>query len=369
MSNITDEEWIYRFSLPLIPNVGDSIARNLVSYCGAVKEIFTEKKSVLKKIPGIGARTAESIATFNDFERARKEWEFVVRNKITPLFYLDENYPFRLKNFSDSPVLMFYKGKANLNNEKVIAVVGTRNATSYGKDFCENLCEELSGVGCLLVSGLAFGIDTAAHKNAVKNGIDTIGVLGHGLQTIFPAENRNLAKQMATGKGGLLTEYRSDDMVVKENFPKRNRIVAGMCDALLIVESGIKGGAIITAEIANNYNRDVYALPGGINAPFSLGCNKLISNHKAQLVENASGFVKQLGWQKTIRKKKTQPELPLYLTDDEKRVLQYLSGGERAIDDIYLSTGLNVSQLAFMLLDLEFKGLVKVLPGKTYTRK
>jgi len=356
----------YQIALTKIEGVGDVIAKNLISYCGSVEGVFKEKKAFLEKIPNIGIKTAASISKFSDFDSINKEIEDLVKHKIETLFYLDAEYPKRLKNYDDSPIVLYYKGTANLNHSSVISVVGTRKSSTYGKLFTDQLAEALSPFNPLIVSGLADGSDTNAHKAALKNNMETVGVLGHGLHTIFPSSNRNLAAEMLS-KGGLLTEYAYKAPGMKENFPKRNRIVAGMCDALIIIESGEKGGSMITVEIANSYNKDVYALPGRMNDTFSKGCNKLISQNKAAIIYSTEQLLFELGFDKKSSAKKTQ-QISMYveLNETENMIINMLRKEAMAIDDLFLETKISMSKLALLLLDLEFKNLVISLPGKKY---
>ena len=261
---------------------------------------------------------------------------------------------------------MYYRGNADLNHPRILSIVGTRKATLYGKHFTEQLCESLKTHDTLVVSGLATGTDTNAHKFSLKNELKTLGVLGHGMQTIFPSDNRKLAIEMLSN-GGLLTEFRFSAPGVKENFPKRNRIVAGMCDALIVVESGTKGGSLITAEIANSYNKDVYALPGKISDTWSQGCNRLIQQNKAAIIDNIDELLKSLGYMDAQTKSKPA-QIPLLknLSELEWKVVNYLKEGEKGIDDLHFETQINVSQLALILLDLEFSGIINSLPGKKY---
>lgn len=360
------KELPYRIALTMINGVGDLLARNLISYCGSAEAVFTEKKRFLLKIPNIGEQTAASIAAFQDFDEAEKEIRLIEKHNIKPLFYLDNEYPARLKNHEDSPILLYYKGKADLNHQRMISVVGTRKATPYGRNFTEQLCEALGRHGVSIVSGLASGTDTNAHKYSLKYKLPTIGVLGHGLHSIFPADNRRMAFEMLE-QGGLLTEYRYAAPGVKENFPQRNRIVAALCDALIVVESGNRGGSLITAEIANNYNKDVYALPGRYSDPWSQGCNSLIQQHKAAIIDNIDELIKSLGYLDTSKSKQAR-QMPLLhaLSIPEQKVVDYLSTGEKGIDDLHYGTMLQVSQLALILLDLELKGIINSMPGKKY---
>jgi DNA processing protein len=356
----------YQISLTKIEGVGDINAKSLVSYCGSAEAVFKEKKSFLEKIPNIGEITARSISKFQDFETVEKEIQIIQKHQIKPIFYLDEEYPARLKNCEDSPIMLYYKGNVNLNQTRVLAIVGTRNATSYGKHFTEQLCEALAPYHVLVVSGLASGTDANVHHFALKSKLSTIGVLGHGLQTIYPSENRNLAIKMLSN-GGLLTEFGFGTPGNKENFPRRNRIVAGMCDATIVIESALKGGSLITAEIANSYNRDVFALPGKITDTWSLGCNKLISDNKAAIISSIDQLIFSLGYSKKVSKKKQQIEMMISLNEDEKKLYEILKKGPISIDELSLQTNMKLSKLALILLDLEFKNLIQSLPGKKYS--
>lgn len=365
---VVDEELKWRIALTLLEGVGSVTARNLVGYCGSVEGVFKEKKKNLEKIPGIGPATAEKIISHNTFERAEKELVFIERYEIKPLFYLDKEYPSRLKNCSDAPVLLYYKGTANLNHHRMIAIVGTRNASDYGKQMTEKITEDLKAYDIIIVSGLAYGIDIAAHKASIKNEMPTIGVLGHGLDRIYPALHKPVAEKMME-QGGLLTEFMTGTKPDKENFPQRNRIVAGMCDAVLVIEAAKSGGALITAEIANSYNRDVFAIPGRTNDTYSAGCNYFIKTNKAALVESADDIAGMMQWnlEKRETEKPRQRQLFIELNEEEKQLANLIEqNGKTHIDLITSSLPLPVSKISATLLSLEFKGVIKSLPGKMY---
>jgi DNA processing protein len=360
-------ELIYKIALTLIPGVGSVNGKSLVAYCGGVKAVFMEKKRALLKIPGIGEQTVNSLTNHNVFERAEEELEYIEKNKITSLFYLDKEYPIRLKQCHDSPLLLYYKGTADLNTPKVVAMVGTRKATEYGRDMCRKIIEGLQEHNVLIVSGLAYGIDTWSHKAAMDNTLQTVGVLGHGLDRIYPFANRSLAEKM-TETGGLLCEYMSKTMPDRENFPMRNRIIAGMSDAIVVVEAGASGGALITAEIANTYNRDVFAVPGRIGDPHSEGCNKIIKINKAALIQSAKDISYLLGWDDTkVQKKNIQRQLFVSLTPDEELIVNTLKEkGDLDVDTLLIETALLPSKAAAILLNMEFEGVIRCLPGKVY---
>ncbi|HEY1023680.1 MAG TPA: DNA-processing protein DprA [Sphingobacteriaceae bacterium] len=357
---------LHDIALTFIPKVGDITARVLVTHFGSAEDVFSAKKKDLKGIPGIGDRTAAGILNHHSFERAEQELKFIEKYKIQALSFYHESYPKRLRNCFDAPFLIYFKGKADLNAEKVLSIVGTRNSTSYGKELCTRLLGDIKGHDPLIVSGLAYGIDGVAHKESVKNGIPTIGVLGHGLDRIYPAQHRELAEKMLA-EGGLLTEFPSGTNPDRENFPKRNRIIAGMSDATVVVEATVKGGALITAEIANSYNRDVFAFPGNVDLPFSEGCNFLIKTARANLITSIKDLEYLLGWQEA--KKVENPQLSLMpdLSADERKIAELLKEkpGLR-VDDLAIHCDLPLSKLAVTILEMEMRGLVIALPGKTY---
>ena len=307
-------ELMYELALTLVPGVGDVNGKKLVAYCGGAEAVFREKKKILAKIPGIGEKTVESIVAQDVFSRAEKELAFAEKNKIKILYYLNQDYPKRLQHCYDSPMIIYCKGDCNLNVDKVIGVVGTRNVTDYGKIMTERIVSELVEDDVLVVSGLAYGVDTYAHQAAVKNGLKTAAVLAHGLHTIYPHANRTLAKKMLEEGGCLLTENISGVEPDRENFPKRNRIVAGMIDCLIVVESASKGGALITVDIANSYDREVFAFPGRIGDVFSEGCNNIIKNNKASLLVNADDIRYVMRWDTNTKVQAKQKFISSYKT-------------------------------------------------------
>lgn len=353
----------------MISGVGAVNAKNLISYCGSVEEVFKCSKSNLQKIPGIGPKTIEIISSQNLLDEANKEIEFTEKYNIKILPYTHKDYPKRLQHCSDSPLLIYQKGSTNLNAQKVISIVGTRKASHYGKGFVENLLENLKGTDIMVVSGMALGIDGQAHKSALENGLPTVGVLAHSLNMMYPATHKNLAKEMLEKGGALITESNTFETMVPGNFPRRNRIVAGMADATIVVESDVKGGSVITANIANSYNRDVFALPGKYKDKTSTGCNFLIKTYKAQIIENAEDLLMQMGWNiKTDKPKKIQRELMLDLSSDEESLVNVLKETDSMqTDEILYKTGMTGSKLAATLLELELKGIIHSLPGNKYT--
>ncbi|MES2807806.1 MAG: DNA-processing protein DprA, partial [Bacteroidota bacterium] len=302
---------LHQIALTYLNKIGAGVAKVMVSYLGSAEAVFEASPAKLLTVPGIGDKRSKDLNLQEALEKAAIELKFVEKNNIDVLFYIDPRYPKRLKNCVDSPLLLYSKGNANYNNQKVISIVGTRNATDYGRQLCEELIAEIKQYDVLVASGLAHGIDVIAHKECLKHNVATVGVFGHGLDMIYPAANRTTAHKMLEN-GGWLTEYPSGTIANRENFPQRNRIVAGMADATIVVEASIKGGALITAEIANSYNRDVYAFPGRLGDTYSEGCNFLIRNNKAGLLTCVADLAYHLGWEKpTDAKPVEQFLLPL----------------------------------------------------------
>lgn len=358
---------LYQIALTLVPNIGNVHAKALIDIYGNAQSVFKAKRKELEAIEGIGTVRAKSIKNFTEFESSEEEIKFIEKYKITPLFITNNHYPKRLLNCYDCPVLLYYRGNADLNTSKIVSMVGTRNHSDYGKIVCEKFVEGLLAENVLIVSGLAFGIDTIAHKAALKNNLQTVAVLAHGLDRIYPHQNKTLARQI-TGQGGLLTDFISNTNPDKQNFPKRNRIVAGMCDAIIVFESGKKGGSLITAELGNSYNKDVFAIPGRVTDNKSEGCNYLIQNNKAALINTADDFLQMMNW-KQVQKQplKKQRELFIELSPEEKTVVELLQQQEHThIDELYFKSGLSSSTVAAALLMLEMQNIVVSLPGKIY---
>lgn len=357
---------LYQIALTLIPNIGCVHARLLLQNMSA-EEIFKSKTSLLQKIEGLGEVRVRSIFNFKDFSRAEKEIGFIEKYKITPLFISHKNYPQRLLNCYDPPTILYYRGNADLNTSRIIAVVGSRMHTDYGKSLTDKMVEDLADSGVLIVSGLAYGIDAVAHKAALKNSLPTVGVLAHGLDKIYPAENTSMAKEMVK-HGGLLTEFMTQTKPDRHNFPSRNRIVAGMSDATIVIETDIKGGSLITAELANGYNKDVFAIPGKTTDKKSSGCNHLIKSNKAILLTDAQQLLETMGWDDTKKpQKKKNRELFIELTKDEKIIVDLLNDeGQLGIDEINFRSGLSSSAVAVAILNLEMQNVIQTLPGKIY---
>jgi DNA processing protein len=369
MTQNKTDELLYQIGLTLIEGIGDVNAKALLAYCGSAKAVFKQKKSQLQKIPGIGETYSKSIISSHAvLKRAEEELRFIEKYKIQTLFFTNSDYPNRLKYCSDGPILLYYKGTADLNCEKIIGIVGTRKPSDYGKQMTKDLVEGLSATGALIISGLAYGVDVLAHKTALDNGMDTVGVVGHGLDRIYPQIHDKTAKRMVQ-QGGLLSDFMSGTNPDAVNFPKRNRIVAGLCDALVIVESKRTGGSLITGTIANSYNKDVFAFPGRAGDPLAEGCNGLIKRNRAALIENAEDLLYAMQWQAAEKPKASSKQIPLSLnvSPEEKVILSLFSEKPSIhVDEICQATQLPVSKVSAYLLQLEFSNLIKSKPGKQY---
>jgi len=363
-----NKDLLYQVALTLVPGLGPVHAKSLLQQFEP-EELFRAKRSSLEKIEGIGITRAHNIRSFDDFKTAEEEIAFIEKYKIKPLFITDAAYPQRLLNCYDSPTLLYYKGDADLNVSKIAAVIGTRNHTDYGRQLTEKLIAGLAELNITVVSGLAYGIDAIAHKAALKNHLPTIGVLAHGLDQVYPPQHTGLAKDMIRESGGLLTEFRSNTTPDKHNFPARNRIVAGMSDAIIVIETGIKGGSMITAELANGYNKDVFTFPGKVTDSKSGGCNYLIQSNKAVLLTGAGELAELMNWQEKQKpSSKKQKELFIELTADEKVIVSILKEKDVAhIDEINFRSGLSSSAIAAAILSLELQNVISCQPGKRYS--
>lgn len=361
------EQLKYQIALSLIPSIGCANAKKLITALGGVKEIFSANKKLLTQVPNIGSITAQKILESNVLERAEEEVDFVRRNEIQTAFYWDDHYPVRLKRCVDAPLVLYWKGDINFAAGKIVSIVGTRKATNYGKDFCDSLIQQMAQTGgYTVVSGLAYGIDVAAHKACLKHGVPTIGVVAHGLEQVYPTMHRSVADKMLEN-GGLVTDFVSETTIDRTNFLRRNRIIAGLADATIIVESAEKGGSLVTADIADSYNRDVFAVPGRSTDTYSKGCNQLIKSNKASMIENLKDLEYAMSWQQNIDKpSKIQKQLFVELNAEEQIIVDTLNGQKMYIDQLSSLVKIPVGKLSSVLLVLEFKGLVASLPGKMY---
>ncbi len=368
---VKDESLIYKIALSFIPLIGDINAKKLVAYVGSAEGIFREKKSNLLKIPGIGNVIASHISNNDALKRAEEEIEFILQNDINPRYYLDDDYPERLKNCPDGPVILYTKGEPiPAYPPKIISIVGTRHPSQEGIHNCTRLIEELAKhhPELIVISGLAYGIDACAHKNALKHHLNTFAVVGHGLDMIYPSLHQKMANEMLK-TGGWISDFPSNTKIEGQNFVKRNRVIAGLSDATVVVESAIKGGALTTADIANSYDREVFSFPGRVSDMYSKGCNALVKKNKAVLIETAKDLEYYMKWDSRNKKKQeyVQQKLFVDLQDNEKRILDILKHeGEQTIDQISSILDIPPYQISPLLLNLEFSGLVRCLPGKLY---
>jgi DNA processing protein len=348
--------------------VGDILAKKLIAATGDVAQVFEEKTSNLLKINGISSRITKELFDNKTQKIAENELEYIESNKIVTSYFLDDDYPKNLQQCIDSPILLFKDGKINLKNDRIISIVGTRNMTSYGREFCKELITDLKQYNPIIVSGFAYGVDICAHKEAIKNELQTIAVLAHGFDQIYPKVHKKYINAV-NENGGFLTEFWHDENPLRENFLKRNRIVAGISQATIIIESADKGGSLVTADIANSYSRDVFAVPGRTTDLFSKGCNSLIKYHKAALLTSANDVAKMLNWDLPQSKNSIpkQQQLFVELNEIEQKIYDYLLGnGKQILDVIALKCEIPTYKLASLLLQLEMKGVIKPLPGKLF---
>lgn len=361
---------LYTIALTFVHGVGDQNAKSLISYCGSAEQIFKSTKATLLKIPGIGETTIHAIQTSKDvFGKAEKELLFMEKHGIHALTFLDAEYPNRLKMCADSPLVLYAKGTTDLNATRMVSIVGTRSATEYGKEICQQFVKDLAAYKAVIVSGLAYGIDYQAHKTSLQEKATTIGVLGHSLDRMYPPSHLPIATKMIENGGGLLSECSSGTKADRQNFPRRNRIIAGMCDATIVIETAQKGGSIITAQLAHAYHRDVFAVPGRIGDRYSSGCNELIKKNMAGLITSINDLAKELGWLQTNadKPKAIQKSLFIEMSAEEKKVVASLENVPSLhIDGICRKTQYSISKVSAHLLSLEFKGVVRSLPGSQY---
>jgi DNA processing protein len=361
------QDLYYRMALSQVVGIGPKKHKILVGEVDETQQLFNASLRFLKNIPGISEANAHAIKDFSNFGLIEKELNFCEKNNIQILCFDDEIYPRKLSNCIDAPSLLFFKGNANLNYPRSLSIIGTRSFTEYGRKLCDDLIAELKAYDVVIYSGLAYGIDIISHKACLKQELSTVGVVAHGLGTIYPPAHASTAKEMIE-KGGLLSEYFSGEKAEKGNFPTRNRIVAGISDATIVIETDMKGGSMITAEIAYSYNKDVFSFPGRIGDSKSAGCNFLIKSLKAQMATCAEDIANSLGWNNLKKSKPPQRQLFIELNPDEENIVAQLKEKELThIDEIYTKTGLSSSQVASAMLSLEMQGIIKVQPGKLFS--
>ena len=364
---LSQKELLYTLALQRTPNLGDTSAKKLLRAVGSAEAIFKEKKHNLLKIDGIGSFKLKNLNENQQLTEAEAELRFIKDNDIEFSYFLDKTYPERLKHCLDGPILFFHSGNIDLKNKKIISIVGTRKVTTYGTVFCEKLIEELAPLDPIIVSGFAYGVDITAHKAAMDNNLQTIACLAHGLNQVYPKVHKKYVTKVEQ-HGGFITEFWSNDPFDRNNFLKRNRIIAGLSEATIVIESAEKGGSLVTADIANSYNREVFAVPGRSSDKQSQGCNNLIKRQQAHLLTNAADLIYQLGWELEEKDKKPQQtQLFVELTEEEKTIYRFLKQKDKELLDIIaLECQIPTFKVATILLNMELKGVVRPLPGKLF---
>jgi DNA processing protein len=363
---MTEQDLFHLLALQQVDGVGDIMAKKLINHCGTAEAIFNRKSSQLAAIDGIGSVLLQKLKDKSIFEKAEQELNFIKSNEINVAYFQDENYPDRLQHCIDGPVLLFTSGNIDLKNKKIISIVGTRQITSYGMEFCRKLIEDLAPLEPVIVSGFAYGVDIFAHQLAMEHNLQTIAVVAHGLNQIYPKNHKKYVAKVEQN-GGFMTEFWSSSNPDKENFVRRNRIVAGISEATIVIESADRGGSLITANIANDYNRDVFAVPGRTTDKYSQGCNNLIKIQKANVLTSAADLVYILNWDIESKAKPIQKQLFVTLEDDEQKVYDYLlKNGKELMDIIALRCDFPIYKISGMLMNMELKGVIRPLPGKLF---
>ena len=363
---MTEQELFHLLALQQIEGVGDIMAKKLINHCGSAEAVFKSKISQIAAIDGIGSILIQNLKSKSVFEKAEQELQFIKSNEINVAYFQDEDYPDRLKHCIDGPVLLFTSGNIDLKNKKIISIVGTRQITSYGMEFCRKLIEDIAPLNPVIVSGFAYGVDIFAHQLAMENDLQTIGVVAHGLNQIYPKTHKKYVAKMEQS-GGFMTEFWSSSNPEKENFVRRNRIVAGISEATIVIESAERGGSLITANFANDYNRDVFAVPGRTTDKYSQGCNNLIKIQKANVLTSAADLVYILNWDIESKAKPVQKQLFVTLEPEEQKVYDYLlKNGKELMDIIALRCDFPIYKISGMLLNMELKGVIRPLPGKLF---
>ena len=362
-----EEELIAILALQKAKGVGDIIAKKLISHCGSAQNVFSEKIAAIEKINGIGRITIQNLKNKELLIRAEKEVAHMLSNKVSYVYFQDDAYPDKLKHCIDGPIMLFKDGNINIQNQPIISIVGTRKMTLYGRDFIKQLIEEIAPYNPIIVSGFAYGVDITAQKEAIDHQLQTIAVLAHGFDQIYPKGHKKYINSV-NENGGFFTEFWHDEEPLREHFLKRNRIVAGMADATIIIESAAKGGSLVTADIANSYSRDVFAVPGKTTDILSKGCNDLIKRNKAGILTCPQDLIEALNWDVgTQNKKVIQPQLFMELSDEEQLIYDFLLANQKQhVDTIALTCKIPVYKLATLLFNLEMKGVLRPLQGKLF---
>ena len=366
MIRMIDQDLFHVLALQQVEGIGDIMAKKLITHCGNASAVFETKHSQLSAIDGVGSILLRNLKSKSIFEKAEQELQFIKSNEINIAYFQNENYPDRLKHCIDGPVLLFTSGNIDLKNKKIISIVGTRQITSYGMEFCRKLMEDLAPLDPVIISGFAYGVDIFAHQLAMEHDLQTIGVVAHGLNQIYPKTHKKYVAKVEQN-GGFMTEFWSSSNPEKENFVRRNRIVAGISEATIVIESAERGGSLITANIANDYNRDVFAVPGRTTDKYSQGCNNLIKTQKANVLTSAADLVYILNWDIESKTKSVQKQLFVTLENDEQKVYDYLlKNGKELMDIIALRCDFPIYKISGMLLNMELKGVIRPLPGKLF---
>ncbi len=363
---MTDDQLLHLLALQGTPKIGDTLAKRLLSHCGSAEAVFAERTSKLQHIEGIGSVVTQELTDARLFNAAENELRYIRDNNIRYHFFTDPDYPERLKHCIDGPILLFSSGKVDVNGKKVISVVGTRNITTYGIDFCEAFIEQLAPLDPVIISGFAYGADITAQRAAAKHGLQTIGCLAHGLNQVYPKAHKRFVPQIEE-QGGFITDFWSSSNPDRVNFLKRNRIIAGASEATVVIESAEKGGSLVTASMANSYNREVFAVPGRARDIYSVGCNNLIKTQQAHLLSSAADLIYMLGWEVENTPRGIQKKLFVELNETEKKIFDYLKVREKELLDIIaLECELPVNRVSTSLLTMELKGVIRPLPGKLF---
>lgn len=360
------EDLFYVLALLKVDGIGDIIAKKLLSHHPEPSQIFKTKPTVFRAIHGIGDILIQNMKDKSIFQKAEKEIAFLEKNQINIAYFQDDTYPDRLKHCADGPVLLFSQGNIQLKSRRIISIVGTRQVTAYGQQVCRDLIAEIAPLSPVIVSGMAYGVDIAAHQAALDCGLQTVGIVAHGLNQIYPKPHHRFAGRMKEN-GGVMTEFWSTSQPERENFVRRNRIVAGISEATIVIESAEKGGSMITAELANDYNRDVFAIPGRLGDRYSRGCNLLIKTQKANLLTGAADLIYHLNWDVDTKSKAVQKQLFVYLDEDEQKIYDFLhQRGKEQLDVIALECDFPIFKTSGILVNMELKGVVRPLPGKLF---
>lgn len=363
---MTNQDLFFLLALQRVEGVGDIVAKKLLQHLGSAEAVFKAKPQQLAAIDGIGATLIKNLKDPTVFSKAQAELEYLLNNQINVSFFQDKKYPESLKQCVDGPLLLFSTGEQDWTNKKMISIVGTRQITAYGTEFCKQFISDLAPLNPVIISGFAYGVDIVAHQAAMDHGLQTIGVLAHGMQHIYPKNHKKYMVKMEQN-GGFISEFWSSTPPDKENFVRRNRIVAGMAQATIVIESAERGGSLITAQIANDYNRDVFAVPGRSTDKYSLGCNNLIKTQKAAMITSAADLIYNLNWDIQTNPKAIQKQLFVALEPDEQKIYDYLlQSGKEMLDSIAIDCQLPTFKLSSLLLNMELKGVIRPLPGKLF---